>query len=728
MIVPGYKAAALWALLLAAAATARVHDALARRANADTTIAVWVVFSGRTGDSGLKAVSPRARARRERVGFAGNNRTDRPIDDSYVRQVERLGAVLRHRFRWGNAASFDAHASLLDDIDRLAFVRHVVPVATFLPGTARPGPLRKPVEQSALGDFGDSFRQSDMVNVPLAHEFLSLHHDQSPGQGVLIGLFDTGFWLDHDCFGRLRARDAVVADSDFVGNTGTAMGGYRTHGASVMSTIAGYAPGELVGIAYDARFVLATTEDTSQERHVEEDNYAAALVWAENLGVDIVNSSLGYRYDFDDPDVDYSYDDMDGRTTIVAQATEGALARGVIIVCSMGNDGVQAQPTINSPADGEDVIGVGAIDEYEQVTSFSSTGPTADGRTKPDVVAMGDRVVVLGVDPTRYSRASGTSFSSPITAGVVALVRQAHPGLGAADVRQQVFASCRFALHQDSVDNRYGRGIPDALRACLGENDLYVLAEDSLGNRVPGVRVVVGGTDVGITDGSGTLLCQPSSGLPAEVRTYVPGGDTSVFTLDSLPDYRIVAVAVTHLVVIEVLDEEGRPVSGARVSAQAGTSGAWQDTLTTSAGTAGFALYGDGELRATIAAAGYVGGDTIDVYCDEPICTTTVSVRVVEAERFVVFPTVVRLRDANRELTIEFIREYNAQARSYTASVRSSTGNLLWSTHGETPVGLPLRVQYPCRNGEGRHLGPGTYFVTIECAGRVQVRKFMVAG
>jgi subtilisin family serine protease len=254
----------------------------------------------------------------------------------------------------------------------------------------------------------------------------------------------------------------IVAERDFVNGSDSVRESVDAHGTNTLSTLGGYSPGRLVGPAYAASFILAVTEDVRSETPVEEDNWAAAVEWAEALGADVISSSLGYL-DFDLPHTSYTDRDMNGETAVTTRAAARAAERGIVVVSSAGNGGFDpTRNTLGAPADGVRVVSVGAVTRAGERTSFSSVGPTADGRIKPDVAAMGAGVVVARHVGNFYGAANGTSFSCPLTAGVVALLLQAHPTYAVDDVLTVLRGS---ASQANAPDTLLGWGIVDAAAA-----------------------------------------------------------------------------------------------------------------------------------------------------------------------------------------------------------------------------------------------------------------------
>jgi hypothetical protein len=298
-------------------------------------------------------------------------------------------------------------------------------------------------------DYGLSDAQHELINTK------PLHAEGFSGQGVRIAVFDTGFFRAHPALPHLN----VIAEWDFINDDGVTsdevndVEGQMTHGTLSLGILASYWPGTTMGVAWDAEYILAKTERAAQEIQSEEDDYIAALEWADGLGADIVSSSLGYFYW-------YSQDDMDGNTALITQAVDIAASRGVLVVTAAGNEGTTSWGTIIAPADADSAIAVGAVDVSGVLKEFSSRGPTADGRIKPDVVAQGELVATLGwQEPPSPAAGSGTSAATPLVSGAAALILQKHSGWTPIQVRDAFRAT---ASQTDSPNNDYGWGVINA--------------------------------------------------------------------------------------------------------------------------------------------------------------------------------------------------------------------------------------------------------------------------
>jgi serine protease AprX len=433
---------------------------------------VWVFFrdkgvrpEGRL-DEARQILSPRALERRRLRGVGPTlTAEDLPLFPEYLLAVRSAGVRLRHESRWLNAVSVEADRTQVHALAGLPFVARLELVRRH---RRRPEPVVaaadmaqiQPAKPSALHalDYGESFDQLAQIQVPALHD-QGLH-----GQGIVVAVFDSGFDnLSHEAFAAaqiLLTRDFVNQDDD-VGDGEDR--GEGSHGTATLSVLGGFREGRLVGPAFAAGFILAKTENTESETPAEEDNWAAAAEWAEALGADVISSSLGY-FAFDDPLLSYGYDEMDGETAISTRAADLAAERGVVVVSSAGNEGASPDHgTIGAPADGDLVLAAGAVGPEGQRAIFSSVGPTADGRIKPDVLAQGRLVVAAGSSaPDEYGRVNGTSFSCPLLAGVAALLLQAHPDY---TVEQVSWVLRATASNAATPDNALGWGIVNALAA-----------------------------------------------------------------------------------------------------------------------------------------------------------------------------------------------------------------------------------------------------------------------
>jgi subtilisin family serine protease len=248
----------------------------------------------------------------------------------------------------------------------------------------------------------------------------------------------------------LAARDFIFGDSIVHNEVGQDSSGQHLHGTAVLSACAGYSDSMLIGPAFGVSVMLAKTEWTESETQVEEDYYVAAMEWADSAGADITSSSLGYL-DW------YTQDQMDGRTAVTTLAVIEATRRGILVVTAAGNERESEWGTIISPADADSILAIGGIDSLGVLSTFSSPGPSADGRIKPDCAAMATEVLgANGFADDLYWRLSGTSLATPIAAGVCALIIEAHPEWTSQQIRQAIL---RTASQADAPDNDLGYGV-----------------------------------------------------------------------------------------------------------------------------------------------------------------------------------------------------------------------------------------------------------------------------
>lgn len=404
---------------------------------------------------------------------------DLPVSPACLAALRARGARILTALKWSNQVSALLPLASLPEVAALPCVDRVsrfprkaraprLPESPFPPGS----PLRKP----SAGDpaYGASRELFDSLRIDEVHLWMA-SRGMVPGRGVRLALIDTDFHLGHAAFRRLREEGRVRDSWDFVaGGPGGATHELRdSHGAQCLSLIAADLKDTLVGAAPGAEFLLYRAEDVSQERYIEEDFVAAAIERAVDSGAQVISISLGYRDGFTDGSPDYPFAWMDGRTRPSSLAALGAARRNVLVVASIGNiDPAQSHPgpTLGAPADADSILSVGIVDRDRQRCSYSSWGPSADGRIKPDIMSMGvvpgcQVFVARTSDGQAVYSGAGTSYAAPVIAGIAALVRQARPELSAEDARQALLASGHRAARPDTL---MGYGLADALAALFG--------------------------------------------------------------------------------------------------------------------------------------------------------------------------------------------------------------------------------------------------------------------
>ena len=438
------------------------------------TLKVWVFFADkgfsttsdqrRAIDQYQTQMSNRAKYRREsRAPLRRPDFTDLSIESRYIEVVLQLGGKLRSKSRWLNGIGLEATAQEIRKIARLSFVRAIDPIHQYTMSFEGPtsGSLSSRAPSSAeVLDYGNAKTQIAQIQADF------LHQEGFLGEDIVIGLLDTGFNLEHTALERVD----VIAEHDFVNDDDSTADevdqddpDQDNHGSAVLAILAADAPGQLIGIAPRARYLLGKTEVVSQrgavfERQIEEDWWVEGLEWLEEMGADVVSSSLGYA-DW------YRFADLDGNTSKVTVAANLAVQKGMPVVIAAGNLGGQPMSDafgipgrITPPADGFDVLAIGAVDRDGKVLPFSSQGPTFDGRIKPDLMAMGAEVTSID-SITRGGFSSdhlGTSFATPLAAGAVALLMEAFP---LATVQDIVNTLRMTASQSDKPDNIAGYGV-----------------------------------------------------------------------------------------------------------------------------------------------------------------------------------------------------------------------------------------------------------------------------
>ncbi|HEX6891257.1 MAG TPA: S8 family serine peptidase [Chryseolinea sp.] len=399
----------------------------------------------------LEFLSQRAVDRRVRQGISVNEQ-DIPVNENYVEAVSEAGANVFFRTRWMNGVLVQCDASLIPTLEDLSFVDRVEFVA--------PNKKLLPNGRSKAHQRTKGAKLAGKTQIQL--EMIGLDEMQSAGykgETIYIGIFDSGF---QGVDGALpfqhiftEGRIDVGLSKDFVFNSDDVFQ-YDEHGTEVFSVIAAFQDGNFIGGSYEANYQLYVTEDVNTEYRIEEYNWVFAAERADSSGVDVINSSLGY-YDFDDTSMNYSKNEMNGETTVITRAAQFATDRGIVVVCSAGNEGTLPWQTITAPADARDVLAVASVNSVGQRSTTSSVGPSADGRIKPDVAALGVNTSVIKPDGSAGS-ASGTSLASPLVASLVAGVWQRYPQLTNKEV---VEAVRRSASQAESPDFLIGYGIPN---------------------------------------------------------------------------------------------------------------------------------------------------------------------------------------------------------------------------------------------------------------------------
>src|SRR2546426_9231288 len=393
-----------------------------------------------------------------------------PSLDAISERAAAVDARVRVRSSWLHAVSADVPAAALRQLLQDRDLRRVQPLGRFKLRGERPGLIPGIITAPAQGP-GDTCGVTpgdDPVLGPSEMPYRLLHlrplTDQGiDATGVRIALLDTGFDTANPAFNGITITaqyDFVFHDDTVKDQPGKDVAGAQSHGTATWSLFAGDVPGRLHGIARGAHYLLAKTEDIRSETRVEEDNYVHALQWADSIGVDIVSSSLAYLK-FDNG-FSYTPSQLNGDVAVTTVAADMAAQRGILVVTAAANDG-PASRSIETPADGDSVLAIGAEDSTGAIAPFSSRGPTADGRIKPDFTAPGVAVCALTGNAT-VGRLNGTSFATPLLAASAALVKQLHPALLPMDLRA-TFRS--RATKRTSPDTIYGWGRPDVASAAV---------------------------------------------------------------------------------------------------------------------------------------------------------------------------------------------------------------------------------------------------------------------
>jgi hypothetical protein len=462
VIAIGVLLTVLWSVVGAIDRPVISEDVAASLTAANDSVKVWIFlkekdpFTDPLRRSALSTswLSARALQRHRNKGLPPVTEDDRPVAQRAISELQDAGLAVRTVSRWFTSVSGWADQEAIENISALFWVDSVRTVRAYHRAgpnedeTMESLPRDTQVEDGGL-DYGESLTQLAQIRVVDAH---LAGYD---GTGILIGFLDTGYDPAHEAF----AGVTIVATHDFInGDEDVADGDplQMDHGTKAWSACGAFSPGNLIGAAYGADVALAKTEiKNTPDILIEEDYFVAGLEWFDSLGVDISSSSLGY------PDF-YTYGDLDGKTAITTKGVNRAASRGILVVTAAGNEGNdKSSPWVTPPADSDSALAVGAVYSSGGRVSFSSIGPTADRRIKPDVMAMGSGVQ-LADDGGGYAKSQGTSFSTPLVAGACALLLQQDPTLMPLEVIDRLRQTASRAAEPDTL---YGYGIVNLAEA-----------------------------------------------------------------------------------------------------------------------------------------------------------------------------------------------------------------------------------------------------------------------
>ena len=399
-------------------------------------------------------LSPTAMEMREARGIAIDS-LDYEVSPIYLDSVQTLGASILHTSRWMNGATVQASEEVIEVIEACEFVESAEKT-------------RGDEEMRLLGDEARGERtpqkSADFSGTPQAREqldqlnLLPLHQAGYKGRGIRIGIADGGFYRANSMLS--LPQDQCLGYADLTDEKEDIFGSSGSHGTMCLSTIMATQV-DYTGAATEAEYYLFRTEEEYTESLKEIDNWVAAIEMADSMGLHIVSTSLGYTR-FDDAEMDLQYADMDGRTSRGAQAAVIAARKGMLLVVAAGNDGNKDWHYLSTPADADSVLTVGAVDVDGQIAAFSSYGPSADGRVKPEVCAMGKGTSIIHPENDSIMGGNGTSFACPLIAGMAACLWSASPDATNMEIRERIIRSAdRYAQPHE----QYGYGLPDAWMA-----------------------------------------------------------------------------------------------------------------------------------------------------------------------------------------------------------------------------------------------------------------------
>ena len=424
----------------------------------------WVFFKDKPNAASFIAnpisiLSQRALDRRTKQNIIIDEK-DVPIEVTYYNQIKNTsGITVKAKSKWLNAVHVQGLETVITElkanfsfIEKIEFANRNIAAISRAKKTIQINNHQNKLERLNSFNYGVAENQIAMLKGDFLHE------QGYTGSGMQIAVIDAGFPNVNSLTGfqRLRDNNQILGGYDFVNRNENFYTG-SSHGTHVLSDIGGYIENEFIGTAPDASFYLFITEDAANESPLEESLWVEAAERADSLGVDVINTSLGYTT-FDRADYNYTNADMDGKTTFITRGAAIGATRGMILVNSAGNSGNGSWRIIGAPADAENVFSIGAVRADRTIVGFSSRGPTADGRIKPDVMAQGAAPYVLSYTSGNPGTTNGTSFSSPILAGVIACFWQAYPNTKALELLEEIR---KASDNYETPNNDYGYGIPN---------------------------------------------------------------------------------------------------------------------------------------------------------------------------------------------------------------------------------------------------------------------------
>lgn len=446
------------------------------------TLKFWVQFTDKKNspysiNQPESFLSKKAIERRAKFGITITEE-DFPVNPDYLKKVNSTGVQVLNTSRWLNGVSIQtADNDVIKKLMALPFVKSIDKVGLYdskdnsrleylmemlmavgeeepqtTDGTMQPGVELTPYNKDF---YGKGFNQIEMLNGAAMHR-LGL-----TGKGVTIAVLDGGFMNVNKIktFQHLYTNGQLLGTWDFVRQDSNVYDD-NNHGMNVLSCMAAQTPGKMVGTAPDASYWLLRTEDANTEYLIEEYNWVSGAEFADSAGVDIINSSLGYSA-FDDNSTSHKYSQLDGKTSVASRAASIAAKKGIIVCNAAGNEGNDDWTYIGAPADADGIITVGGVNADSTFADFSSYGPTADGRLKPEVTAQATQAYVATVADV-FVPNQGTSFASPILCGMVACLRQANPN----KTVQEIIAALQLSGHRfANPDTAFGNGIPNFIKA-----------------------------------------------------------------------------------------------------------------------------------------------------------------------------------------------------------------------------------------------------------------------